>query len=80
MDNVETIATFDTIIEANIALGRLKAEGIEGFLADENLVQTDMLYSSAVGGIKLQVPSDQAARARRILATDYSDLPPPDDT
>ena len=49
---METVATFDTIIDANIAMGRLKAEEIECWLADEHLVQTDMLYSPAIGGIR----------------------------
>jgi hypothetical protein len=71
---VETVATFDTIIDANIAMGRLKSEGVDCWLADEHLVQTDMLYSPAIGGIKLQVAKQDADTARKILATDYSDL------
>jgi len=67
-----TIATFDTMPDAHIALGRLQAEGIDGCLADEHLVQTDWLYAIAVGGIKLQVDESDAARAHAILATDYS--------
>lgn len=68
-----TIATFDTMPDAHIALGRLRAEGIEARLADEHMVQTDWLYAIAVGGIKLQVDEADAERARTILATDYSD-------
>ncbi|KAA3628814.1 MAG: DUF2007 domain-containing protein [Proteobacteria bacterium] len=67
-----TIATFDTMPDAHIALGRLRAEGIEAYLADEHLVQTDWLYAIAVGGIKLRVDAADADRAREILATDYS--------
>ena len=59
---------------AHIALGRLHAEGIEAMLADENLVQTDWLYSIAVGGIKLQVDRQDAQRASQILARDDSEL------
>jgi len=76
---METVATFDTIIDANMALGRLEAEGIPAQLVDEHLVQTDMLYSIALGGIKLQVEQQVADRARQILAADYSDLLPPDE-
>jgi hypothetical protein len=72
-----TIATFDTIIDAHIAMGRLKAEGIPCSLMDEHLVQTDMLYSPALGGIKLQVDQSHVDQARYILAQDYSDLVPP---
>jgi len=76
---VVNIKTFDTIIDANISMGRLQAEGIDCWLADEHIVQTDMLYSPAIGGIKLQVNEDVAERARAILDTDYSDLEIPDD-
>ncbi len=73
-----TVATFDDMPSAHIALGRLHAEGIEAVLADEHLVQADWLYSLAVGGIKLRVPAAEAARARAALARDRSgDLEPP---
>ncbi len=67
-----TIATFDFLTDARIAMGRLQAEGIHCVLADENLVQTDWLYSIAVGGIKLQVAPEDVARALQVLGTDYS--------
>lgn len=69
-----TIATFDFLTDARIAMGRLQAEGIPCVLADENLVQTDWLYSIAVGGIKLQVAPEDVARALEVLGTDYSGL------
>ena len=72
MDNV-TIATYDSMPEAHIAMGGLHAEGIDAWLADENLVQTDWLYSIAVGGIKLQVNTGDVERAMKILARDYSE-------
>jgi len=68
------VKTFDTIIEANISMGRLKAEGIDCWLADEHIIQTDMLYIPMIGGIKLQVDEQWADKAREILDTDYSDL------
>ena len=74
---METVATFDTIIDAHIAMGRLETVGIACFLMDEQLIQTDMLYSPALGGIKLQVDQKNVARARQALAEDYSDLVPP---
>ncbi len=72
-DALITIATFDTLPDAHIALGRLRAAGIDAYLADENLVQTDWLYSIAVGGIKLRVREDDAELAIAELAADYSD-------
>lgn len=70
--DIVTIARYDSMPEAHIAMGRLHAEGIEAWLADEHLVQTDWLYSIAVGGIKLQVHPEDAGRARRVLLQDYS--------
>lgn len=66
------VATYDFMPSAHIALGRLQAEGIEAFLADENLVQTDWLYSIAVGGIKLCVKPQDKAGAEAILSRDDS--------
>jgi hypothetical protein len=67
-----TIASFDFLPLAEIARGRLQAEGIHCQLADQHLVQTDWLYSIAVGGIKLQVAAEDVPRAQAILARDYS--------
>ncbi len=71
MDRV-TVATFDFLPDAEIARGRLQAEGIDCALADEHLVQTDWLYSIAVGGIKVQVAPEDAERALAVLARDDS--------
>lgn len=67
-----TVATFDTMPDAHIALGKLGAAGIDAYLADENLVQTDWLYAAAVGGIKLQVRQIDRQAAEAELARDYS--------
>ena len=68
-----TIATFETMPDAHIALGRLEAAGIDAWLADENLVQTDWLYSIAVGGIKLQVEEADVEAALKELSIDYTE-------
>ena len=73
------IRTFDTIIEANISMGRLKAEGVNCWLADEHLIQTDMLYIPMIGGIKLQVDESSAEQAEKILEIDYSDFEFPEE-
>ncbi|MDX1604630.1 MAG: hypothetical protein R3202_00485 [Candidatus Competibacterales bacterium] len=70
--NWVTVATYDFLPDAEIARGRLRAEGVAAHLADQHLVQTDWLYSIAVGGIKLQVAPADAERAREILDSDYS--------
>lgn len=67
-----TIASFDFLPLAEIAKGRLQAEGIRCHLADQHLVQTDWLYSIAIGGIKLQVDAADVERAKAILDCDFS--------
>jgi hypothetical protein len=67
-----TIATYDFLPLAEIVRGRLLTEGIPCELADQHLVQTDWLYSIAVGGIKLQVRAEDVNRALAILDQDFS--------
>lgn len=73
-DGAVIIARFDTQIDAWLARGKLEAEGIETWIEDENLVQTDWLYSIAVGGIKLLVNQQQAELAITVLQRDDSSL------
>ncbi len=61
------IARFQYSSEAQIVKGKLQSEGIEVFLADQVLIDTDPLVSQAIGGIKLNVYADDEERARGIL-------------
>lgn len=72
-----TIRTFDNMPDAYIVKGRLTVENIPSVLKDEHLVQTDWLYSIAVGGIKLQVAPEHVAQALEILAENqnHDDFP-----
>jgi hypothetical protein len=72
MDEFITVATYDKVTDAHIALGRLSAEGIEAQLFDQNMVQMDWLYSIALGGVKLRVARGDEKAAREVLETDYS--------
>ncbi|HEX4299310.1 MAG TPA: hypothetical protein VH327_00410 [Gammaproteobacteria bacterium] len=72
MDEFVTVATYDKVTDAHIALGRLSAEGIEAQLFDVNMVQMDWLYSIALGGVKLRVARGDEKAARQVLETDYS--------
>lgn len=63
-----TIHTYGDSFEANLALNRLQAEGIQAFLLDENMVATGGgLYTGLVGGIRLQVPEPDVERALSLL-------------
>lgn len=67
-----TVAAYSFPYEADLAKGRLEAEAIPAFVADEHTVHIDWLYSNAIGGIKLQVPESDAIRAKEILSADVS--------
>ena len=64
----EKIATFQYSSEAIIYQGKLESEGIEVFLRDNFTVESNPLYSNAVGGIKLFVKSEDAERAKEVLS------------
>jgi hypothetical protein len=72
VNEIVTIARFRDLPQAELACGKLEAEGIPAFLADHNLVGLSWIYSNAVGGIRLQVMREHMAEARMILNTDYS--------
>jgi hypothetical protein len=66
-DTFKTIARFQYSAEAQIAKGRLEADGIQVFLTDNLTIDTDPLVSNAIGGVKLKVLSHQAQEAENIL-------------
>jgi predicted RNA-binding Zn-ribbon protein involved in translation (DUF1610 family) len=53
--------------QAHIVRLQLENAGIPVFLADENLIATDWMFSFAVGGVKVQVPAPFADRAKALL-------------
>ncbi len=62
------IRRYQDLPEALLSKSILESAGIEGFLADENLVRIDWFYSNLVGGIKLLVRAQDAETARKLLA------------
>ena len=62
------IATYQYTSEAIIFKGKLESEGIEVFMRDNNTVDTNPLYSNAVGGVKLFVKSEDFFIANTILS------------
>jgi len=59
--------TYSNYIDAHIARGVLEEAGINCWLKDENTVTIDPVLTYAVGGIKVMVVKEQAARARTLL-------------
>ena len=53
--------------EAIIYQGKLESQGIEVFLRDNNIVDSNPLYSNAVGGVKMFVKTEDYDKANEIL-------------
>ena len=60
--------SYSNYIEAHIAKGVLEEEGITCWLKDEHTVTIDPILTNAVGGIKVMVDRQQAAKALDVLA------------
>jgi len=69
MTDFVKIATFNMLQEAQIALGRLEAEGIPAFMTNAYLTQ---VIPGSIISITLMVAPENESAAARILATDYS--------
>jgi len=69
-----TIAHYSFPYEAHIARAKLESEGIPAFVADENTINMQWLYSNAMGGVRLQVPPPFVEQALALLGEDCSEL------
>ena len=72
MADLVSIASFDDLGIASLARARLEAAGIPCFLTNEYLVGLNWLYTRAVGGVELKVPTAEAEEARELLSQDFS--------
>ena len=59
---------------AELARARLLLEGIESNLRDQYVIGVNWLYSTAIGGVKLEVAEAQSEEAVRILADEQGSL------
>jgi hypothetical protein len=73
-DELTTVATFSTRAEADLAQERLANEGVDAFVFDE-MTSSLMPYLTSASGIRLQVPTDEADKAREILGIDTPTAP-----
>lgn len=65
--NFVIAATYDSYIDAHLAMGNLLSENINCWLKDENTIAIHPGLINAIGGIKLMVAEPQAERALEIL-------------
>jgi hypothetical protein len=63
-----TVAMFGSVGEAEVARMTVEAAGVKCYLADAETVNMLWFASNAVGGVKLQVAAEDAARAEQLLA------------
>jgi len=73
LPSVVTLRQFLTVQEAVMAKSILDSAGIESFLADENVISMNWLWSNALGGVKLQVRKTDAAIASDLLNQQLSE-------
>jgi hypothetical protein len=67
-DDLATAATFRDLADAQVARMTLEAAGVECRLLDEELIRIDWALSTAFGGMKLVVRSEDVEVARQLLA------------
>jgi hypothetical protein len=73
LPSVVTLRQFLTVQEAVMAKSILDSAGIESFLADENVISMNWLWSNALGGVKLRVRKADVAVASELLEQKLSE-------
>jgi hypothetical protein len=66
-DELVTVAQYRDLPEALLAKGKIESAGVFCQLADDNVVRMDWFWANAVGGVKLQVESENAEAALALL-------------
>ena len=61
------VRSYDNYIDAHITMGKLKEEGVNCWLKDENSSTIAPFLTLITGGIKLMVAETQVERALEIL-------------
>lgn len=61
------VLRFRDLPDAEMAQSVLRSAGIDSFLADQNIVRLDWLWSDAMGGVKVVVRAEDEADARELL-------------
>lgn len=67
-----TLRSYRDPIEADVARAHLEDAGIASVVFDDHLITMQWLYSTAVGGAKLEVEAADVVRAKEILSEDRS--------
>lgn len=70
MEPTVAIAAYNTKLEAELVLAKLREAGIEGFIDADNLGGTFPMMQMTTGGYKVMVPETQADEAAEIAGAD----------
>ena len=73
MEKYDRIVTFETYYDpilAEIIKGKLEANSIACYLADENMSIIMPIYNQAIGGVKIRVFERDLEKAKLIIAED----------
>jgi predicted RNA-binding Zn-ribbon protein involved in translation (DUF1610 family) len=65
--NYKLVAVYQYSFEALVCKGKLESENIEVFVKDNHTIDTNPLYSNAIGGVKLFVNAADLEKAKAIL-------------
>jgi hypothetical protein len=79
-DKIITFESYNDPMLAEIIRGRLVANGIECFIADNLTIGANPLFTNAIGGVKLKIFERDLDKCREILAQseelEIQDVPP----
>ncbi|MBS1841458.1 MAG: DUF2007 domain-containing protein [Acidobacteria bacterium] len=64
---LEMVTRFRDLPEAFVAKSILDSAGVDCFLADENTIRMDWLWSNLLGGFKLMVRPEDLEEAKKLL-------------
>ena len=70
-----TIATYIGAWEAHLARAKLESEGIYSLVLDDQTASINWIYSSTIGGVRLQVREQDSERAIQLLETTAEERP-----
>lgn len=69
--NFSVLTVIDNPLEADIIKSLMQSQGIECYLFDENILKQNPLYTTAIGGVKLMVASQNIDKAKKLFE-DYN--------
>lgn len=67
MDELETVATFETLGAAEAARGLLESAGVRATVDSQEMLGLDLFRDHPKRPVRLKVPAGEAGRAREIL-------------